>query len=88
MGMARPDRVNVAGGWYPLRAGGQNRQRICEDARDYRDLLGRLEAMSDRYAPEVHGYGLMPSPYHSIVRSSRANTSAAMQGLNNGDAMW
>ena len=54
--MARPLRVNVAGGWYHLTARGQNRQRIYEDARDYRDFLARLEEMSGRYGLEVHGY--------------------------------
>jgi REP element-mobilizing transposase RayT len=80
--------VNVAGGWHHLTSRGQNRQRIFEDARDYRDFLSRLEEMSGRYGLEVHGYVLMPNHYHLIARSPKANTSEAMQWLNNGYAMW
>ncbi len=86
--MARPLRVNVAGGWYHLTARGQNRQRIYEDARDYREFLDRLKEMSGRYGLEVHGYVLMPNHYHLIARSPKADTSEALQWLNTGYAMW
>ena len=86
--MARPLRIDVAGGWYHITARGQNRERIYDDARDYADFVERLEEMTRRYGVELHAYVLMPNHYHLILRSPKANTSAAMQWLNNGYGMW
>jgi len=86
--MARPLRSNVAGGWYHITSRGQNRRRLYDDARDRGDFVDRLEEMSKRYGVEVHAYVLMPNHYHLLIRTPRANPSAAMQWLNNGYGMW
>ena len=85
--MARSLRVDIADGGYHITARGQNRQRICHEARDYADFLKRLDGMSERYGVQVHGYVLMPNRYHLLIRTPRANASAALQWLNNGYAM-
>jgi len=86
--MARPLRINVAGGWYHLTSRGQNRQRIFDDERDRENFLARLEDMSGRYGVEVHAYVLMPNHYHLVLRTPQANASQAMQWLNNGYGLW
>jgi REP element-mobilizing transposase RayT len=86
--MARPLRINVAGGWYHITSRGQRRQPIYYDVRDRKQFLERLEEMTKRYGVEVHAYVLMSNHYHLLVRTPKANASDAMQWLNNGYAMW
>jgi putative transposase len=88
LAMARPLRINVAGGWYHITSRGQNRQKIYDDARDRENFLVRLEEMTRRYNVEIHAYVLMPNHYHLIVRTPKANASEAMQWLNNGYGIW
>ena len=47
--MARPVRVNVAGGWYHVTARGIERRAIFEDGRDHKHFLELLSAMTERY---------------------------------------
>lgn len=86
--MARPLRIQIAGGWYHITSRGQRRQRIYCDRRDREEFLARLAEASRRYRVEVHAYVLMPNHYHLILRTPKANASAAMQWLNNGYGMW
>ncbi len=86
--MARPLRVNIPGGWYHVTSRGQRRERIYYDADDRREFLRRVEEMTKRFLIEVHAYVLMPNHYHLLIRSPNANTSEAMQWLNNGYGMW
>ena len=86
--MARPLRINVAGGWYHVTARGQRRERIYHDARDRVEFLRRVEEMTKRFRVEVHAYVLMPNHYHLLLCSPKANTSQALQWLNNGYGMW
>ena len=87
-GMVRPLRINVAGGWYHITSRGQRRESIYHDARDRAEFLERVEEMTKRFLVEVHAYVLMPNHYHLLIRSPNANTSQAMQWLNNGYGMW
>ena len=86
--MARPLRIDVPDGWYHITARGQRRERIYYDARDRKEFLARVEEMTKRFLVEVHAYVLMPNHYHLLIRSPKANTSPAMQWLNNGYGMW
>jgi REP element-mobilizing transposase RayT len=86
--MTRPLRIDVAGGWYHITSRGQRRQLIYCDGRDRREFIARLAEASRRYRVEVHAYVLMPNHYHLLLRTPKANASAAMQWLNNGYGMW
>ncbi len=86
--MTRPLRVNILGGWYHITARGQRRDNIYHDAHDRREFLQRLDEMTKRFLIEVHAYVLMPNHYHLLIRSPKANTSQALQWLNNGYGMW
>lgn len=52
--MARPLRINIAGGWYHVTARGQRRDRIYLDARDRVEFLRRVEETTKRFRVEVH----------------------------------
>lgn len=86
--MARPLRIDIADGWYHITSRGQRRERIYHDARDRAEFLERVEELTKRFLVEVHAYVLMPNHYHLLIRSPKANTSQAMQWLNNGYGMW
>jgi putative transposase len=86
--MARPLRINIAGGWYHITSRGQRRQLIFYDDKDRAEFLDRLEEATKRYGVQVHAYVLMSNHYHLLIRTPKANTSEAMQWLNNGYGMW
>mgnify|MGYP001305243846 CR=1 FL=1 len=86
--MARPLRINVAGGWYHLTSRGQRRERIYCDDKDRAEFRRRLEEGTKRYGVEIHAYVLMDNHYHLLLRAPKANASEAMQWLNNGYGMW
>ena len=59
--MARPLRIDVAGGWYHITARGRNRERIHDDARDCADFLARFDEMGQRYFLWIaHRCGCLP----------------------------
>ena len=70
--MARPVRINVAGGWYHVTARGIERRLIFSDRRDYEHFLELLGAMAERYGVQVHAYVLMGNHYHLLVRTPEA----------------
>ena len=80
--MARPVRVDVEGGWYHVTARGIERRAIFEDGREYEHFVELLPEMSERYGVEIHAYVLMVNHYHLLIRTPRANASAAIQWLN------
>lgn len=86
--MARPLRVEFKNGWYHVTARGNIRQPIYFDPRDRWHFLERLGEMSRRHGVEVHAYVLMDNHYHLLVRTPRANLSAALQWLNVAYSLW
>ena len=48
MAMARPLRIEVAGGWYHVTARGNQRQRLYTDRKDRIDFLELLEGLAER----------------------------------------
>ena len=86
--MARPVRVDVAGGWYHVTARGIERRRIFEDRRDHAHFVEVLAAMGARYGVELHAYVLMGNHYHLLIRTPQANASAALQWLNVSYSVW
>ena len=80
--MARPLRINVAGGWYHITARGNNRQAIFVDKRDREHFLELLEEMGARFDVRIHAYVLMDNHYHLLITTPQANASRAVQWLN------
>lgn len=86
--MARPVRVDVAGGWYHVTARGIERRAIFVDGRDHEHFLELMPEMVERYGVELHAYVLMGNHYHLLIRTPQANASAAIQWLNVSYSVW
>ena len=86
--MARPVRINVAGGWYHITARGHNRGRIYREPGDYTRFLKLLGEMSARFRVRVHAYALMPNHYHLLISTPEGNASRAMQWVNVSYGVW
>jgi len=47
-----------------------------------------VEEVTKRFAVEVHAYVLMANHYHLLIRTPKANASAAVQWLNQSYGLW
>jgi REP element-mobilizing transposase RayT len=86
--MSRPIRVDVEGGWYHISARGIERRTIFGDEREHKHFLELLAGMGERYGVGIHAYVLMGNHYHLLIRTPRANASAAIQWLNVSYSVW
>ena len=86
--MARPIRLDIAGGWYHVLNRGIEKRVIFRNASGYEHFCGLLAGLPQRFGVKVHGYVLMPNHYHLQVETARANLSRAIQWLNVGYSIW
>ncbi|MBZ5536045.1 MAG: transposase [Acidobacteriia bacterium] len=82
--MARPLRINVAGGWYHVTGRGNERHAIFRDDQDRQEFLERLAEAMDRFVCVLYAYVLMDNHYHLELETRRANLSRVMQWLQSG----
>jgi putative transposase len=80
--MARPLRVEVAGGIHHVTARGNAKQPIYLDHLDHRRFLATLERVLSRYEWRCLGYCLMVNHYHLLVQTLRPNLADGMRELN------
>ena len=57
--MARPLRIEIAGGRYPVMACGNERRDIFRKESDYLHFLEILEELPARFGTSLHAYALM-----------------------------
>lgn len=69
-------------------ARGNGRMTIFRDDRDYRSFIQMFREVIDAFALECWNYCLMPNHYHSTIRPTKPNISAAIQHLNGRYAQW
>ena len=86
--MARPLRVNVAGGWYHVFNRGHNRQVLFHGKADYEHFLDLVGEMHARYRVHVFAYALMANHYHLLIGTPQANASAALHWLSVSYGIW
>jgi putative transposase len=86
--MARPLRLNRAGGFYHVTSRGNQRQTIFVSDDDYVRFLGYLPDLTVRYRLRIHGYVLMPNHYHVLLETLEPNLSRALQWLNTSYTQW
>ena len=86
--MARPVRIELAGGWYHVVARGNERRRIFADDKDRRRFVELLSDWVARFGLRLHAYVLMDNHYHLLVETPEANLSHAMQWLGVSYTMW
>ncbi|HXG76920.1 MAG TPA: transposase [Gaiellaceae bacterium] len=80
--MARPLRLEVAGGIYHLTARGNERRAIFRDANDRARFLDVLGATCGRFRWSCLAYCLMTNHYHLLVRTREPNLARGMRDLN------
>lgn len=80
--MARPLRIEVAGGLYHVTARGDRREDIYADETDRLHWLSIFGDVCDRFNWRCHGYCLMTNHYHLVVETPEANLSRGMRQLN------
>ena len=86
--MARPIRIEQAGGWYHVTARGNERRPIYRDNRDRRHFCALLAETVARFQVRLHAFVLMDNHYHLLVELTQPNLSRAMQWLNVSYSVW
>ena len=86
--MARPLRIDIAGGWYHVTGRGNERRNIFWEDGDRVKFLSYLEEWVERFGVRLHGYVLMDNHYHLLVETPEANLSRAMHWLNVSYSVW
>ena len=86
--MARPLRIEKAGGWYHVTSRGNERKPIYRDDRDREHFLDLIAEMVSRFRVRVHCYVLMDNHYHLLLELTEANLSRAAQWLNVSYSVW
>ena len=86
--MARPLRIERAGGRYHVTARGNERKEIFRDDSDRFHFLELLSELGERFGGRVHAYVLMDNHYHLMLETPEANLSRAMHWLNAGYCVW
>lgn len=80
--MARPLRIELAGGIYHVTARGDHRKDIYLDDDDRHNWLAIFAEVCDRFNWRCHAYCLMTNHYHVVVETPDANLSRGMRQLN------
>jgi len=80
--MARPWRIQFQDATYHVASRGNGRQRIFFDDHDRDDFLKLAGRGAQRFNLEIFSFCLMSNHYHLLLRTPKANLSAAMQWLN------
>ena len=86
--MARPLRIEMAGGRYHVTARGNERRDIFKDDRDRKHFLGLLAELPERFGTGLHAYILMPNHFHLLLETPEANLSRTGQWLNVSYSVW
>lgn len=80
--MARPLRIELAGGLYHVTSRGDRREDIYLDDGDRLGWLDTLAEVCSRFNWRCHAYCLMSNHYHVVVETPEANLSRGMRQLN------
>jgi putative transposase len=86
--MARPLRIDQAGGWYHVTARGNERKPIFRDDRDRQHFLQVIAEMVLRFRVRLHCFVLMDNHYHLVLELTETNLSRAVQWLNVSYSVW
>lgn len=80
--MARPLRIELAGGLYHVTSRGDRREAIYFDDDDRRDWLAVLAHVCDRFNWICHGWCQMTNHYHLVIETVEGNLSQGMRQFN------
>ena len=77
--MARPLRIELAGGYYHVMSRGNNRQDIFLTDKDRKAFVEALADSCEIYDVKLIGYVLMSNHFHLLVHTASANLSEFMR---------
>ena len=80
--MARPLRIELAGGLYHVTSRGDRREAIYRDDEDRSTWIAVLGEVCERCNWRCHAYCEMTNHYHFVVETPEANLSKGMRQLN------
>ena len=80
--MARPLRIELAGGLYHVTSRGDRREPIYRDDDDRTAWLDLFGEVCERFNWRCHAYCQMTNHYHVVVETPEANLSKGMRQLN------
>jgi REP element-mobilizing transposase RayT len=80
--MARPLRIELAGGLYHVTSRGDRREAIYRDDADRTAWLDLFGEVCGRFNWRCHAYCQMTNHYHLVVETPEANLSKGMRELN------
>jgi len=80
--MARPLRIELAGGVYHVTSRGDRKEAIYLDDEDRLLWLSTFSDVCARYNWRCHGWCQMTNHYHILVETVEANLSRGMRQLN------
>jgi REP element-mobilizing transposase RayT len=86
--MARPLRIEKAGGGYHVTARGNERNSVYREDRDREHFLELLAEMVLRFRVRLHCLVLMDNHYHWLLELSEPNLSRTVQWLNVSYSVW
>ena len=80
--MARPLRLELAGGLYHVTSRGDRREDIYADDENREKWLEILGHVCSRFNWRCHAYCQMDNHYHIVIETAEANLSKGMRQLN------
>ncbi len=80
--MARPLRLELAGGLYHITSRGDRRDDIYDNDEDRESWLDVFGNTCKRFNWRCHAYCLMDNHYHIVLETAEANLSKGMRQLN------
>ena len=80
--MARPLRIELAGGVYHVTSRGDRREMIYGDDADRRAWVDLFGEVCDRFNWRCHAWCQMGNHYHVVVETAEANLSRGMRQMN------
>ncbi len=80
--MARPLRIEYAGGLYHITSRGDGREDIYLNDADRKAFVHLLGEVCERFSWLCHAYCLMDNHYHLLIETPEANLSRGMRQLN------
>ena len=86
--MARPLRIERAGGRYHVTARGNERRDLFRGDSDRYRFLELLGEMPTLFGTRLHAYVLMDNHFHLLLETPRPNLSRSMQWLGVSYSMW
>ena len=82
------ERCEEHGAWHHVMNRGLAQRTVIENRADARFFLAQVAKVVGRGLVEVHVFCLMPTHFHMLVRSPRAQLSEAMRLIQNAYVRW